>query len=90
MMVDMELQCCNISELIWSIAVAFGARGMPFSLCSSCPGYVRSPESKVQLPSTGDLRKERLPEHDEGTHADLLVLRELTEAWGTEGEAGRC
>ena len=89
MMVDMELYCYSLSELIQSIVMPCNARGVHCSLGSSCPGYVRSSESKVQLPSTGDLRRKGYPEHDEGTKADLLVLSDLTNAWGGEGEAGR-
>lgn len=88
-MVDMELHCFNISKLIQSITVQLVARDVRFSLRSSCTGYVRSPESKVQLPTSEDLRKEMLPEHDGGSQADLRVLRNLTDPWEGKGEAGR-
>ena len=85
MMVDIEPYCYNLSELIQSIIMPCIVRGVHCSLCSSCPGYVRSPESKVQLPSTGDLRRKRLPEHDEGTQADLVALRDLCRRVGRGG-----
>ena len=80
MMVDIEPSCYDLPELIQSIIIPCVARGVHRSLCSSCAGYVRSPESEVQLPSTGDLRREGLPEHDEGTQADCLVMRDPTDA----------